>query len=68
MESSHVKCLNCFDTEFDQEYNEGTVITADSTRNVEIKINGKKQEATELINTKKTSLTIDKNGIIIKKE
>lgn len=68
VESSHVKCLNCFDTEFDQEYNEDTVITADSTRNVVIKINGKKQEATELINTKKTSLTIDKNGIIIKKE
>lgn len=68
VENSQVKCLNCYNSEFDEDMTEETIITADSTRNIVIKVNGKEQKATELINTKKTSLTIDKNGIIIKKE
>jgi phage shock protein PspC (stress-responsive transcriptional regulator) len=65
--NTRVKCLNCplSENEFgDLKNDAGT--TSDTIREVILKVNGKEIITSETVNSKKTSLTIDGNGIIIK--
>jgi phage shock protein PspC (stress-responsive transcriptional regulator) len=67
VENTQVKCLNCplSENEFgDLKNNAGT--TSDTIREVILKVNGKEIITSETVESKKTSLTIDGNGIIIK--
>jgi phage shock protein PspC (stress-responsive transcriptional regulator) len=67
VENTRVKCLNCplSENEFgDLKNDAGT--TSDTIREVILKVNGKEIITSETVNSKKTSLTIDGNGIIIK--
>ncbi|MCF6132307.1 PspC domain-containing protein [Flavobacterium wongokense] len=75
VEESHVKCLTCPDDENENGDAEGTteVITNenDSTDVVTVKVNGKIVTETKTGkgatgNDKKTTLSVDKNGVIIK--
>lgn len=67
VEESQVKCLDCpvSENEFgDVETNNET--TSDTIKKVILTVNGKEIITSETVNSKKTSLTIDENGIIIK--
>ena len=67
VENAQVKCLNCPLSE--NEYNDveiGYEADSDTIKEVILRINGKEIITSETVNSKKTSLSIDKNGIIIK--
>jgi hypothetical protein len=67
VENAQVKCLNCPLSE--NEYNDveiGYEADSDTIKEVILRINGKELITSETVNSKKTSLSIDKNGIIIK--
>ena len=67
VEESQVKCLDCpaSENEFgDVETNNEK--TSDTIKKVILTVNGKEIITSETVNSKKTSLTIDENGIIIK--
>ncbi len=67
VENAQVKCLNCPLSE--NEYNDvetGYEPTSDTIKKIILTVNGKEIITSETVNSKKTELTIDKNGIIIK--
>ena len=67
VENTQVKCLNCplSENEFGDLKNNAET-TSDTIREVILKVNGKEIITSETVESKKTSLTIDGNGIIIK--
>ena len=66
VENSNVKCVNCVSQEYNEDVREQNETTSDTIRKVVLKVNGKEIITSEEVNSKSTSLTIDKNGIIIK--
>ena len=67
--TSQVKCLNCplSENDYNDVENQAYESESDTIRQVILKVNGKEIITSETVNNKKTSLTIDKKGIIIKK-
>lgn len=67
VENSQVKCLTCplSENEYD-DVETGYEPTSDTIKKVILTVNGKEIITTEKVDSKKTSLKMDKNGIIIK--
>jgi len=67
VEESQVKCLDCPLTENEfGDVETGVDTSSDTIKKVILTVNGKEIITSETVNSKKTSLTIDENGIIIK--
>ena len=67
VDNAQAKCLNCPLSEYEfGDVNTNTTPTNDTIREVILKVNGKEIITSETVESKKTNLTIDGNGIIIK--